>query len=371
MHMGLCLSDPNPDLMNVGSAGRTISAVRFAGRYRLVDFMLSNMVNSGIYNIGIILNSQYQSLIGHIGMGKEWDLARKSGGVTFFPPYMSDERNSVNNEPYGPLQRAASYLAASAADYVVLTDSAMVYNMDYRGAIRAHIDSGADVTAIYAKKRISSGKRESYVAFDIADDGHVHGISAAPHSSDMLNISLGAYVMEKTFFLKLIANKKNCGMLRFSREILAGALVRLNVIAYEFKGYSAQVCSVETFFEHNMEMLDIEKRNALFDFEGRRISTSRRDSLPTKYGKQAQIINSIVADGCQIEGTVENSVIFRNVHVRPGAAVKNCILQEKTVVEKNASLEWIVSDCAVVFSEGRNMAGYRTYPTYIEKERLI
>ena len=371
MYTGLCLSDPHPDYASDGYTKRTLSATRFAGRYRLVDFTLSNMVNSGIYTIGMMLNSQYQSLIAHICMGKEWDLARKSGGVTFFPPYLADERQSVNREIDGPLQRAAAYLAAAKEEYVVLVDSSVICNMDYRQAIRAHGETGADVTAIYAKKNLSRDDWEYSVVFDIAEDRRIHGIRAASPSGSSSNVSLGAYIMHKKFFLQLMAGEKNCGMLRFSRELLAGALGRLKVVAYEFTGYSAQIFSVETFFKYNMEMLDHKKRNALFDFEGRRIFTTRRDSLPTKYGKSAVVENSITADGCQIEGTVINSIICRGVRIRPGAVVKNCILKDRTVVEKDAKLHWMITDRDVIISESRNMIGTDTYPVYIGPDRIV
>ena len=371
MYTGLCLSDPHPDRAGDGSPMRTLSAARFACRYRLVDFMLSNMVNSRIYTIGMILNSHYQSLISHIGVGKEWDLARKSGGVVFFPPYHADERRSVNSELDGPLQRAVESLVEATAEYVVLADSSVVYNMDYRTAIEAHRNSGADVTAIYTKKQITPSERENSVTFTIDESGRVTHVDRAISSVDISNISLGAYVMQKRFFIQLTAGEKNCGMLRFSRVLVAEALERLNVMGFEFKGYSAHICSVETFFHYNMEMLDIGKRNELFDFEGRRISTDRRDSLPTKYGKQAEIKNSIIADGCQIDGTVVDSIICRNVRIGAGAVVRNSILQDDTVVDKNASLDCIIADCNVIISENRGMMGYRTYPVYIERGRVI
>ena len=371
MYTGLCLSDPHPDRACDGCKIRTLSAARFAGRYRLVDFMLSNMVNSKIYTIGMILNSHYQSLISHIGMGKEWDLARKSGGVTFFPPYLADERQSVNSELDGPLQRAVEHIMEMKSEYIVLTDSSIVYNMDYRTAIEAHRKSGSDVTAIYTKKRIIPGERENAVTFDISGDGRLTGINRAPDSSDFLNISLGAYIMHKGIFIHLTENEKNCGMLRFSRVLLAGALDKLKVTAYEFKGYSAHISSIETFFHFNMEILEGKTRDALFNCEGRRIFTSLRDSLPTKYGKQAEIKNSVISDGCQIDGTVINSVICRNVRIRKGALVKNCILQDDTVVKSNSVLDCIVADRGVVISENSSMIGSLTYPVYIERARII
>ena len=371
MYTGLCLSDPHPDRACDGSKIRTLSASRFAGRYRLVDFMLSNMVNSKIYTIGMILNSHYQSLISHIGMGKEWDLARKSGGVTFFPPYLADERQSVNSELDGPLRRAAEYIMEVKDEYIVLVDSSVVYNMDYRVAIENHKKSGADITAIYTKKVIAPGERENAVVFDISENGRIYGVNRATYSTEKQNVSLGAYVMRKGFFIHLTADEKNCGMLRFSRILLANALERLNVRVFEFTGYTSHISSIETFFNHNMEMLEAKNRDALFDFEGRRIFTNRRDSLPAKYGKQAEIKNSIIADGCQIDGTVINSIVCRNVRIREGAVVKNCILQDETLIERNTMLDCVITDRGVMISEYRSMMGSNSYPVYIERARII
>jgi len=369
--IGLCLSDPHPDRAGDGSTIRTLSAARFAGRYRLVDFMLSNMVNSKIYTIGMILNSHYQSLISHIGMGKDWDLARKSGGVYFFPPYYADERRSVNNELDGPLQRAAEYLTELKTEYVIVADSSIIYNMNYRKAFEYHKKSEADVTAIYTRKKSAPGERENTVAFSLSEDGSVTSVDLAPPNAGTVNVSLGAFIMHRRHFIQLTAGEKNCGMLRFSRVLLAGALSRLNINSFEFKGYSAHICSVETFFHYNLDILDIDNRNSLFDFEGRQIFTNRRDSLPTKYGKNSVIQNSIISDGCQIDGTVINSTICRNVKVATGAVIKNCVLQDDTIVEKNASLDCIITDNSVIISENRNMMGYRTYPVHIERGRVI
>ena len=368
---GLCLSDPHPDRASDGSPIRTLSAARFAGRYRLVDFVLSNMVNSHIYSIGMVLNSHYQSLIEHIGMGKDWDLARKTGGVRFFPPYLADERKSVNSEIDGPLQRAAEYIADAKEEHIILADSSIVYNIDYRHVVEAHKIYGADVTAIYVKKQVSPAERETSIVFDIGESGRVGGVGIAQYTTLSQNVSLGAYVMHKRFFIQLIAGEKNCGMLRFSRTLIANALESLRIMGYEFKGYTAHIHSIETFFSCNMEMLNNDKRKSLFDFEGRRIFTNRRDSLPARYGKTARINNSLVADGCHIDGHVENSIICRNVKIAAGAVVKNCILQDDTVVEKSASLDCVITDRLVTVSENRSMMGSRSYPVYIDRARVV
>jgi len=242
--------------------------------------------------------------------------------------------------------------------------------MDYRHVVEAHINTGADVTAVYAKKIVGSDTTQNTAVFRLSEDNRVTSIRAARATSTHQNVSLGVYVMQKSVFLQLISGEKNCGMLRFSKEVLAGSLRRLQVAAYEYTGYSARICSLETFFRYNMDMLEPEKRKALFQDDGRRIYTSRRDTLPTKYGRNAEISNSIIADGCQIEGTVINSVLCRNVRVGPGAVVKNCIIQGGTI-EKDAELEWIVADRDVFVSEGRRLISTNTYPVYVGREQTI
>ena len=250
-------------------------------------------------------------------------------------------------------------------------DSSVVYNMDYRVAIESHKKSGADVTAIYTKKVIAPGERENAVVFDISESGRIYGVNRAPYSAEKQNVSFGAYIMRKGFFIHLTADEKNCGMLRFSRILLANALERLNVRVFEFTGYTSHISSIETFYNHNMEMLEAKNRDALFDFEGRRIFTNRRDSLPAKYGKKAEIKNSIIADGCQIDGTVTNSIVCRNVRIREGAVVKNCILQDDSLIEKNTMLDCVITDRGVMISEYRSMMGSHSYPVYIERARII
>ncbi|MDR1193620.1 MAG: glucose-1-phosphate adenylyltransferase subunit GlgD [Peptococcaceae bacterium] len=370
MTIGLCLADPHPDEVSDGS-NRTISATHFAGRYRLVDFTLSNMVNSGIYSIAIILNSQYQNLITHIGTGKEWDLSRKSGGVTLFPPYLTDDRMPYSRERDEALRRALDTVSGSKAEYVILTDCATLYNIDFRDVLATHRQNGGDITAVYSKKQVMDIERQSVIHYILDERGRLTGIQRAAYGTEDMNVSLGAFVLPKTTLLQLLARERFCDIIKFTREILAGALKSLKVIGYNFQGYSARIFSLDTFFYYNMDMLDSKKRNSLFFNQGRNIYTSGKDSLPTKYGANARITNSIVADGCQIDGAVENCVMFRNVRVKEGAVVKNSILQMGATVEKNAELDWIIADTSVIVTENRKLMGSQTYPVYISREKIV
>jgi glucose-1-phosphate adenylyltransferase len=368
--IGLCLADPRPEIIHDGGK-RTISATHFAGRYRLVDFMLSNMVNSGISSVAMILNSQYQSLVTHIGTGKEWDLSRKSGGVTLFPPYYSEEPSQRRNEPDEALQRALAFVGQSRAEYVVLAECSTLLNMDFRALLAVQNKTGADIVAAYGCKTVLPMEQAQTVTYDVAGDGRLIGIMTSAWGTGQSKVSLGVFLMRKTTLRQLLAGEYSCDMRHFITQILKPNLDRLQVAAYCHDGYFARIVSPETFFHYNMDMLDSTKKRRLFFYEGRGIYTNSRDSLPTRYGPAARVTNTIIADGCEIYGTVENCVIFRNVKVKAGAVVKNSILQGDTVVENGAFLDWIVTDNGVIVTEDRRLMGYKTYPVYIRRDTIV
>jgi glucose-1-phosphate adenylyltransferase len=355
--------------------------VHFAGRYRLIDFTLSNLVNSGIFRIGIVLGSKYQSLVSHLGSGKDWDLARKSGGITFFPPYLEDM-----NEPYpefergsNALHRALLALAGSKIENVLIVDGAIAYSMDYRPLIEQHESTQADVTAVYSNRNLLPSEAQLVFAPDLDSRtgriNHINygisvqamsGVAAKSEHSVLLN----TFVIRKSVLMRLLASSTRTDMRSFIRYTLAPAVRTIRVLPFEFTGYSAQVLNTDTFFVRNMEMLSPKSRNALFKGAGS-VYTAVRDSSPTNYSTYANIKNCIVADGCKIEGTAENCVIFRNVHVAPGAEVRNCVLQTGTEIMRNAKLDWCVTDKNVIITDGKTLVGAVNYPLYINDGTII
>jgi len=372
VNIGLCLSDLHPQVYGDGSGIRTAAAVHFAGNFRLIDFMLSNLVNSSVYSIAIVLGSQYQSLLGHIGSGREWDLARSSGGVHFFPPYPLTERpfNEMRDEP---LQRALTYIESSKTDDVLVADCSTIYNLDFQEVLAHHRSSSSDVTAIYVRKPLLEMDQPHAVVYKLGSKGRISDIVSNPAipPGEEMNISLGAYILKKNVLLRLLSRERSCDIMKFSCGLLAPSLKSLKVTSWRFDGYSARISSLDTFFHYNMDMLDPAKREGLIYSGGRRIHTSVRNALPTKYGSAADIRNSIVSNGCIIEGTVENCVIYRDVQIRAGAVVRNSVLQRNTVVGSNAELNWIVTDHDVIISDNRNLLGYRTHPTYIGVGKVV
>ena len=353
-----------PELVRV----RTLGSIPFGGRYRLIDFPLSNMVNSGIDTVGIITKSNYQSLMDHVGSGKDWDLARKDGGVIILPPYGERENNTLYNSRLEALKGITNFLFRADEEYVVMTDCDSVCRVDYNDILEYHIRNQADITLVY-KKRLPSTEEEKQTTFEI-QDGKITGVNYKEKLPDReSNVFINVFVMKKSFLQNIvmdsIAHNKNI----FMTDIVAANLNSLKIMGYEHKGFYAGITSLQAYYESNLAILDEKNRHELFG--DRSVFTKIRDSAPTKYGNGAIVKNSLIADGCIIEGEVENSIIFRNVKVGRGTKVKNSIVMQNTVLGENCTLNCIITDKNVTIKDKKTLSGSENHPFYIGKGTMI
>ncbi len=345
---------------------RTMGSVPFGARYRLIDFPLSNMVNSGITNVGVITKANYQSLLDHLGSGAEWDLSRKTGGLHLLPPY-----GHVNGGLYrGRLEALAGvedYLAHGDTEYVVMTDSDVIINIDYKPIVDFHEKNGADITAVYAKNTFTKEQLKTKVVLGVNDAGLVYDVVIRPETIEgETNVSLNMYVMKRDFLLTIVKECASRNLYSFEVDILQHKLKELKICGYKYNGYYEQVDSIKSYYSSNMALMDKKKRDLLFDRDNP-IYTKVRDDAPAKYGLDARVTNSLVADGCIIEGIVENSVLFRGVKVGKGAIVKNCILMQDTVIGDKAEINYVITDKEVITGSYRTMNGTIDYPIYVAK----
>lgn len=359
-----------PDLVNV----RLMASVPFASRYRMIDFMLSSMVNCGIDNVTVMVNNNYLSLMDHLGSGREWDLVRKNGGLNIFPPFAEK-----STKPYigrvGALGNLLGFLRRQKEKYVVLTDSNLAANFDFTAMLDAHIASGADVTIAYHEQELPAGFKRAtdktkgfYYTFRL-DNGRITKIFVNPKDDGIQNFSLNIYMIERELLIKLVEEASVLGQEYFERDILLPQLNKLNVQAYKYEGYLAYVTSIKTYYDENMKLLDDYNLDALFSRAP--IYTKVRDDNPTRYIEGAKVKNAMVADGCIIEGEVENSVLFRGVKVAKGAVVKNSILMQDTVVEAGANIDYLITDKNVTITAGKEMKGTDSFPVYIAKSHTV
>ena len=366
--LGVIFANTYDNLVPELVAERSMASIPFGGRYRLIDFMLSSMANTGIDNVSIIVRRNYHSLMDHLGAGREWDLTRKRGGLNIVPPF-AERGVKMYSGRVDALESILSWLEAQKERYVILSDSYIAVNFDFGKLIEAHIASGADVTMVYNRASIPEGARSDNYTVRIDESGRVTEILSNDYRLGEQNLSMNIYVIERESLIHLIHDAAVRGLVYFERDILARNLKLLNVQAYEFKGYAARISDMKSYFDENMRLLEPGSMEALFG--GAPIYTKIRDDNPTRYLEGSSVKNSLLADGCVIEGTVENCVLFRGCQVKKGAVVKNCVLMQDTVVEPDCQVEYVVTDKNVHITEGKKLSGTDTFPVFIAKGHSV
>ena len=343
---------------------RTMASIPFGGRYRIIDFTLSNMVNSGITTVGLMASNNYRSLIDHIGSGKDWDLARKDGGLILLPPF-SEKHDKLYTTRLEALGSLSGFLNRRNEKYVVLTDCDGVAKFDISDIIKYHEQKNADITLVTHYGKV--GHRSDFMLVNANEEGRITELKLAPHVSEgtKADIFVNMMVINRQFLLNLVEDSVTHGFTSFESDILIKQLASLKIYRYDFKGYYAGIDSMSAYYKHNMELLDKEVRDELFG--GRDIYTKVRDSAPSKYGENAVVKNSLISDGCVIEGVVENSILFRGVKVGKGAVVRNSIIMQDNFIGANTSLDCVITDKNVVISDRKHLSGCAELPYFIQK----
>jgi len=348
---------------------RTMASIPFAGRYRMVDFILSSMANCGISNVSIVVRKNYHSLMDHLGTGREWDMARRHGGPKLLSPL-----SAKGGRPYSgrveALGSILSYLENQKEKYVVMSDANIAINYDFNALLAAHQASGADVTIAYQKTEIPEGRKNDNYTLTVDADGRVTELLFNDYRPGVQNLDLNIYVLERETLIKLVKDATSRGLIYFERDILAHNVNILNIRALEYTGYVAHVCDMKSYFDENLKLIDEKNLNALFPKESP-VYTKIRDDNPVRYVNGSSVSNSLLADGCVIEGTVENCVLFRGVRVKKGAVVRNCVLMQDTVVEPGAQLDCVVTDKNVRVTADKKLSGTESFPVYVQKNHTV
>lgn len=356
---------------------RTMASVPFGCRYRLIDFTLSNMVNSGITKIGVITHNNYQSLLDHIGTGKDWDLARRSSGIRILPPFITSYDNNVANRLYSTrleaMMGAMNFISKCNEEHLVLSDCDTICNIDLTDVIKKHKENMADVTIVTTEIDVDQHTIPSGSAIITSDENN--RISDVMHYNKRLHgireISTNIIVAKRSFLQSMLSDAMSHGYTSFYSDIIDRNLLRANFYVYKYNGFFAQISSITEYFTYNMKLLENDIRSSLFGEKNRPILTKVRNSAPTQYADGATVKNSLIADGCVIKGTVENSIIFRGVKIGKGSVVRNSILMQDTITGENVNLSCVISDKNVVIKDSRTLAGHSSLPFFIEKGRII
>ena len=361
-----------PSLVNE----RLMASIPFASRYRVIDFLLSAMVNNSIENITVIVKKNYRSLMRHLGAGRAWDLSRKNGGLNIVPPY-AEKSVKVYNGRVEALASILEFLKQQKEKYVLISDSNIVCNFDYSAMIAAHEESGADVTIAYKSEPIPYGfmnlqptlSKDLYYSLDMQEDGRIVKINTNPKEYGPQNLSMNVYLIERELLISEIMKAYAAGMSMFERDILAPQLDTLKVYGYQYTGYTARITDMVSYFTENMKLLDTANLDALFSTSP--VYTTVRDDNPTRYIGKSKVKNAMVADGCVIEGEVENCILFRGVKIGKGAVVRNSIIMQDSVIGPNCNIDYIIADKEVTISAGKELKGNSSFPVFVPAYKTI
>lgn len=348
------------------TASRTMGSVPFGGKYRLIDFPLSNMSNSGIDNVGVITKSNFLSLMDHLGTGNAWNLAKRRSGLTILPPYHGHNFSNVTEALYN----LHSFIEHGNEEYVLVDHAGYVSNFDCRKVLEFHEQKGADITFIYSKNSATNETKTEGAGFKVDNDGKITKVLLPTMCNDADTYVSGSFLVKKEYMMKIVRALVAENKTDLVREFLQPRFDSLKLYAYESPNYFALITSMKDYYRASMELMNPEVRANLFNPK-RPIYTKVRDDIPSRYGLESSVKGSLIAQGCTIDGIVENSIISKGVRIGKGAHIKNCIIMQDTIIGDNADLSHIIIDKDVTVGEGKTIIGCDSYPMYIAKRSVI
>lgn len=364
--LGIINLDENESRMGELVRYRTLAAVPISARYRVIDFVLSNMANSGIEGIGIFTKNKSRSLINHLTNGRPWDLHRKKHGLRVFnfgdyDPSYDDVHNFIEN---------IEFIKESGKEYILLAPSYMICNIDYKNLIKDHIKNKNDITVVY--KDVNDAK-ENFIDCEVLNINEVNRVISIGENigkENRANINMEMYIMRTDLFIDIVYESIKSGVYRKIKEYIKSNLNDFKVGAFEFKGYLACINSIKAYFDVNLDLLNQEVNKELF-FDNKPIYTKSQDEAPTQYTKLSNVSNSIVANGSYIEGTVKNCIIGRRVYVGKGTILKDCVIMQNSIIGDNVEMSKVIADKGTIVNENQNINGTENYPVTIQKRKVI
>lgn len=366
--LGLIFADSHYAHLEDLTMVRPLAALPINGRYRSIDFILSNLVNSGVINVAVVTQNNYHSLMGHLGSGKHWNLARKRYGLTLFPPF-SNLSSSGSDSRIDILYGVLNYLKRSTQDYVLLCESNVITNKTFNDLFAKHLDSHADMTVVY--KEVDGNEQSGVEAYILTDEeGNVTDIERGENISGATKKYYGTVLINKQVLINIIEHSKVRGKKGYLTNLIQRNIGRLNIKTYYLDGYARMISSINDYYNASMEILNKEVRDELFNLVTP-IYTKDKDTTPSRYHSNAKVTNCFVADGCSIDGEVENSLIFRSVKIKKGTKIKNSIILQNSEIGENVRLENVILDKKVMVRDNKELVGTTEFPIVVSKGRII
>ena len=350
---------------------RTMASLPFGGRYRQVDFALSNLAAAGVRHVGIVTRHNYQSLVNHVGSGEEWGLDLGEGGLEYLTPYSMSTTDNYRGK-LESLHTAMDFLESGAEDeYVFMIDASVLSNIDLLDVLDSHIASGKDVTVV-TKEGIANGKKKLDLAVRLNEAGEIADIAVDYVASSEYLASMDIFVLSRKFLLNKVQECIARNQFHMDRDLVMGGWQNgtVSVNIYQFQGPALFNETVEEYFQNSLALIQKDLRHDIFGFN-HPVYTKVRDRVPTYYGEECELDNCMVADGCMLEGHVKNSVLFRQVSICQGANVENCLIMNDTVIGENATLKNVILDKDVVVRPGATLIGTLSSPIIVKKGEIV
>lgn len=353
---------------------RSVASVPFGGRYRLIDFPMSNMVNSGLSSIGVMTQRNYSSLIDHLGSGAPWDLNRKRDGLYLLPPFNSSESSAGSViGSVDALISAMDYIEHTPFRYCIYQGCSSVFNLNYEDALKFHIEKKAAITCLYyvdPPQRSREDMIPGDARFLIDEDARITEMEVETKRPLSQNVYLDGFIIDKQLLSYLVLEAASHDCVDFTRDVLRKKVRELQVYAYPVESYVGRIGTVKSFFETNLDTLNPKISAQLFDLQNP-ILTKTKDEVPALYKSSSSVKNCMVADGCIIEGKIENCVLSRAVRISQNSKLKNCVVMQGCEINENVELENVILDKEVVVRRGRRLIGTEGYPVVVRKLSMI
>jgi glucose-1-phosphate adenylyltransferase len=364
--LGIINLDENQSRMGELVRYRTLASVPLSARYRIIDFVLSNMANSGIEGIGIFTANKSRSLINHLTNGRPWDLHRKKDGLRVFnfgdyDPYYDDVHNFLDN---------IEFIEQSRKEYVLISPSYMICNIDYNEVLRYHKKSQNDITIVHKDVNNSHGKFLDCEVLNIDDTNRVISVGENIGREKNAKISMEMYIMKTDLFINIIHECIKTGIHRKIKGYINSNLDRFRVGAFEFDGYLSCINSIKSYFDTNLDILNQNINKELF-YNKKPIYTKSQDEPPTQYTEMSLVLNSIIANGSYIEGEVKNCIIGRRVFIGKGCKLENCVIMQNTIIGNDVVMNRVIADKGTVINENEIIRGTSNYPVTIQRSKVV
>ena len=369
--MGLIFADEPDAKVDELTAKRTFAAVTFGGRYRMIDFFISNMTNSGVRNIGVVATTKYESLMDHVRYGGEWDLHRRKSGLIVLPPFSFFNGQMRYENVLEALQANISYIEKHSEPYILFTCCNAIGNIDYNAMLEQHIATGARFTCLCTKQPLNKEPGVTTTEYKIDEDGRIQDIIIHDTVTPGAYVATNTYIMGREDLLEILRRSIDLNKKSLRNDILKPALKDSKIMAYETKETLLFIDTISSYLKSNLDLLDSGIRKELFGQELRPIITRAGNSSPAFYGEGSKATNSIIGAGSIIEGTVRNSIIFRGVHIKKGAVVENCVINQDCTISEGAVLNYAILDKHVTINDKRLLSGYITHPFFVKKDSVI